>query len=347
MDGILPNSKNMVKKLYLLGGGDFVWELLTWATNEGIKTTAITNQAQAQKQISATGLSFQDSLNQQHIPAVFTDHAEEIKRDDSYTAEECLYISYGAPWILTKDILTNTFHGRLLNIHGTRLPKDRGGNIFTWQILSGLRTGMCLIHQMTEQIDQGPVIAWDEFIYPASCRIPADYISYYESRNLSFLKEFIKKEEFSLAPTFAQPEYLSTYWPRVLANVHGWINWELEATDTEKFICAFDKPYGGARCRWNNQVVIIRDTYSQTSDGKTHPFQHGLVYRNNGKWLNVCTKGGELLICDIRDEKGNDLLSKIKPGDRLYTLPEDIISTFQRVVKQKDGLVTKKIDHHR
>ncbi len=337
----------MINKLFVLGGGDFVLELLTWATGEGIQATAITNHTQSGKLIEATGLPFDKSLQLKKIPLIIADKAEDIQLDNQTATDECMFLSYGAPWILSNDVIQNTFYGNLLNIHGTRLPKDRGGNIFTWQILSGQKTGMCLVHQMTEKIDEGPVVAWNEFIYPAFCRIPVDFISHYEKMNLHFIKEFIQNGDTSPNKHSSQPEYLSSYWPRVLAPVHGWINWELEASDIEKTICAFDKPYGGARCRWNNQVVILRDTYSQAADGRTHPFQHGLVYRNNSKWINVCVKGGELLICDIRDENGNDLLPKIKPGDRFYSLPEDIISTYQRVVKQKDGFITKKIDHQK
>ena len=90
--------------------------------------------------------------------------------------------------------------------------------------------------------------------------------------------------------------------------------------------------------------MIIRETYSQAADGYSHPFQHGIVYRNNGNWLCVAVKDGELLICDIKDEEGNNLISSVKVGDRLYTLPGDKISTLQRVIKTQTGLVTKPIN---
>jgi hypothetical protein len=88
-------------------------------------------------------------------------------------------------------------------------------------------------------------------------------------------------------------------------------------------------------------IVLIKDTWAQATDGYTHPFQNGLVYRNNNKWINVAANGGELLICRITDLDGNDILPQFKTGDRLYTLPTDLTQSYQRVVKTKQGLIPK------
>lgn len=326
----------MIKQLYLLGAGEFVWNILKWAKAEGITGIAITDHNQGSKTINATGKSFISSLADYQIDCMVVEKAEDIAIPTP--SDTNLYISYGAPWIIPQSVIAKTFQNRLLNIHGTRLPRERGGTIFSWQILTGQRTGMCLIHQMTEKIDEGPIIAWDEFIYPPHCKIPADYIHYYEEQNARFIKSFIQQYNGINTMSAGQPEYLSTYWPRLMANVHGWINWENTALEIERHICAFDEPYGGARCRWNNQEIILRNTHSQAADGYTHPFQRGLIYRNNGKWINVASKEGELLICSVQDLQGNNIIHKLKPGERLYCLPEDQVTAYQRVKKTKTGL---------
>jgi len=38
-------------------------------------------------------------------------------------------ISVGASWILTKEQIEGK---NIYNLHGTRLPRDRGGTIFSW-----------------------------------------------------------------------------------------------------------------------------------------------------------------------------------------------------------------------
>ncbi|MFN0214461.1 MAG: formyltransferase family protein [Saprospiraceae bacterium] len=251
-----------------------------------------------------------------------------------------LPISIGAPWFFSPDFLEKRMGGLLLNLHGTHLPRSRGGTMFSWQILSGQRTGICLLHQMTERLDAGPVIDHEEFIYPAYCRKPIDFIHYYEEKNLAFLKRFLPNwvNNVFKMPLEAQSEYLSTYWPRLRAELHGWLDWNWPFIELERFICAFDEPYGGARCRWRAQEIIVRDAWAQSLDGHTHPFQWGLVTRNNGQWLNVAAQGGEILICSVQDSNGRDLLPLIKPGDRLYSSPGDLENALHRVVKTNKGL---------
>ncbi len=258
--------------------------------------------------------------------------------------ERTLAISIGAPWFFDKVFLEESMGGKMLNLHGTHLPRSRGGTLFSWQIMSGQRTGMCLLHQMTEALDAGEIIDFEEFIYPAHCRKPVDFIQYYEVKNIAFLKHFLAKWGAGAIglPLAAQPEYLSTYWPRLRADVHGWLDWSWPSTELERFICAFDEPYGGARCRWRGQEIIIRDAWAQSLDGHTHPFQWGLVTRNNGQWLNVAAQGGELLLCSVSDQDGLDLLPLIKPGDRLFSSPTDLEKALQRVVKTAEGLKIQK-----
>ena len=180
----------------------------------------------------------------------------------------------------------------------------------------------------------------EEFIYPAHCRKPVDFIQVYEEKNTAFLKNFLPKwvRNEDGTPLAAQPEYLSTYWPRLRADVHGWLDWNWPATELERFICAFDEPYSGARCRWRGQEIILRDAWAQSLDGHTHPFQWGIVTRNNGQWLNVAAQGGELLLRTVHDLNGLDRLPSIRPGDRLCSSAADLEKAQQRVVKTAKGL---------
>lgn len=333
----------MIKHLFVLGSGEVPFQILKWGKAQKINTTSITDGGGAKKQVLSAGKTYKESLSEEKIPCLITDNPDNLDlRSLKLTKQETLFISIGAPWIISEKAITNVFLDRIVNLHGTYLPRYRGGVLFSWNILTGQRTGICLLHKLTEKVDQGPILGMEEFIFPSSCRKPCDYMSYYEGKSFEFLKEFIQHYNNSDVNLIAQPEYFSSYWPRLKAEVHGWLDWTWDFHEIERLICAFDAPYGGARCKWRNKTVIVREAWAQSTDGYTHPFQHGLVYRNNGKWLNVAAKGGELLICSIRDEKGNDLLSSIKVGDRLYTLPENISQTTQRVIKSTSGLVVQK-----
>ena len=101
---------------------------------------------------------------------------------------------------------------------------------------------------------------------------------------------------------------------------HGWIDWSWPASDIEKFILAFDDPHPGARTFWRNEIVVLRNCQLHVGEIGHHPFQTGLIIRNNRKWLTVAL-GGEhcLLVSDARDENGRDLIPHIKEGDRFFT----------------------------
>jgi methionyl-tRNA formyltransferase len=252
-----------------------------------------------------------------------------------------LLISVGAPWIIKRTFIESA-KNQIFNLHGTHLPKERGGNIFSWLILNERKVGICAVHRLTPELDTGEIIAWSEFLYSASCRLPKDYITYYEEKNISFLKKFIADYFDNKYPVndsnTQQPEYLSTYLPRLRADVNGWIDWSWPCRELENFICAFDEPYGGAHTEWRGKIVILRDAYSQKTEGYTHPFQHGIVIRKNPEWIVISACGGELLITSITDETGADIYPAVKIGDRFATNPSRLYDARKRIIKTSKGL---------
>ncbi len=113
--------------------------------------------------------------------------------------------------------------------------------------------------------------------------------------------------------------YSSTYYPRLHTPTHGWIDWSWPASDIDRFILAFDE-LPGRKDLWGNETVVLRDCQLHVGEIGHHPFQTGLVVRNNGKWLTVALEGDCcLLVSEARDESGRDLIPHIKEGDRLFT----------------------------
>lgn len=327
--------------ILFLGANNFVVNVAHLLKKSDHQITVISNEIQFNKK-TTNGVSVRDELTYLQVKNIVINKLNDFKTNSVPTTNDTIVISFGAPWILSRQIIEDIFNNKIINIHGTHLPKYRGGTLFSWQILTGQRTGMCLLHQLTPEIDAGPILAFKEFIYPAYCRKPIDFIEEYEKKNTIFLLEFIDNWSGWPKTLHAQPEYLSTYWPRLLANVHGWIDWNWGNQDLERFILAFDEPYGGAKTRWENQVVIVRDVIAQHTEGFHHPFQYGHVIRKNDSWITIAVQGGELLIQDIKSEQGQCLLDKINVGDQLYSLASDLDATHKRVVKGQSGLTTKK-----
>ena len=108
--------------------------------------------------------------------------------------------------------------------------------------------------------------------------------------------------------------------------------------DLEKFICAFDEPYAGAKCLWKGITVTIKKVCVDFSDQNFHPYQVGIVYRKNKNWLCVCANGGSLIIEKINDKNGLSILKDIKEGDRLITNTNAIQSRLNRVIYTPKGI---------
>lgn len=268
------------------------------------------------------GSRFSDVTALAGVHGIIADDPREAAVLEAVAGPSTVAVSVGAPWFFDEEYIEGPLGGRGLNLHGTRLPKDRGAAIFSWTILRGQRTGLCLLHRLAARLDGGTVIRFQEFLYPASCRTPGQHMAVYDDRNADFLVSFLAEIAETGLPLGADgvvPDYLSSYWPRLDARLNGWLDWDLPLVDAERFVCAFDEPYGGARTYFGDTAVVLRGAWAQSVDGHTHPYQRGIVFRKNADWITVAANGGELLIEHVTDLDGNDVASQIKVGDRLHT----------------------------
>ena len=128
-----------------------------------------------------------------------------------------------------------------------------------------------------------------------------------------------------------QPEYLSTYWPRLDTATHGWIDWRWDAALLERFVCAFDEPYGGAQTLLKGRTVRLKQAFANREDQTFHPFQSGIVYRANKRWLCIAVEGGSIVVEDLRDEKGDSVLAEVRAGDAFATPPTKLQALRKRV----------------
>lgn len=335
-----PNiSLGPIKGIVLLGGGKLLRLILIWAKLQNFKIKVITSTRHATH--VSEGLTLIDFLNDQKIKYIVVD---EISDSSVYSftrdTDNFFYLSLGAPWIFKRKLILDLFNNRLFNLHGARLPQNRGGGSFSWQIMMGNRFGYCVLHRIDEGIDTGDIVAYDEFIYPPAARVPKDYEDVYNIKNLHFIVNFIEsygKHTKMLYP-IRQLEWNSTYWPRLNTELNGYIDWSLEANEIERFICAFDDPHKGASTFLNKKRVFFKSAFISTQDGCFHSYQNGLVYRVSNKWICVALKKYNLVIQKINDENDNDILSDIKVGDRFYTPHTFIDGSISRPVYTPSGL---------
>jgi methionyl-tRNA formyltransferase len=330
-----------IRRVLLLGGGPLLLQLAERGRAIGLAVDVITSPRHAGEVIDGQPLT--DALAKIGIRA--TEVSEFDQPDTARLIGDMagtLALSIGAAWIFRQDKIDAWFGGKLFNLHGTRLPQNRGGGGYSWQILMGDRFGFCQIHVVDGGVDTGPILATEEFIFPPRCRVPRDFAEHATERNLHFVGDLLQTlkggaQEFTLQ---SQPEYLSSYWPRLHTPTHAWIDWRWQAPFIERFICAFDEPYSGAQTEWNGQVVRLKQAFVNHEDGRFHPFQAGLVYRKNPRWLCIAGDGGSIIVEEVRDENGNDLLPRIRLGDAFATPPERLADHTKRV--QFDALGLKR-----
>lgn len=258
-----------------------------------------------------------------------------------------LIISAGAPWIFTSAFLAPFEPQGIFNIHGTPLPYDRGGTIVSWLILNKKRMGNAIIHKIVKDPDAGPVLMNNEFIYPSSCNYPIDYLNEYNAQQELLVTELCIKwslGEIDLSQTSEQPNYLSSYWPRLNATFNAQIDWNWPGEDIELFIRAFDEPYAGAQALWRGKTIWLKKAFFQ-KDANYHPFQWGLVYRcrelQNTSYMAIAVNGGTLYVETCLDDDKNNLMNKIKEGDRFYNIDENLTSSKQRTIKTNTGFGTQ------
>lgn len=285
----------------------------------GRNVLVVTSPRHSQEVVSSQGHNLDQFLVEHALAHFVSDDINADRRVISRITTNTLGLSFGAAWIFRKSFI-DRFKGRLLNLHGTRLPQDRGGGGFSWRILSDNRLGCCLIHRVDLGVDTGPIIKYREFLYPSWCRIPRDYQEVNVQENRKFLDEFFREvgngEEFKCVE---QVGYLSTYWPRMSTEHHGYLNWNWSLRQIERFVCAFDEPYKGASTFINGKRVFLKSCFMDFSQGGFHPFQKGMIYRKSASVLFVATEDGTLVVGSVKDESGSDIMGETKVGDRFYT----------------------------
>ena len=233
---------------------------------------------------------------------------------------ETIFISLGARWIFNKKII-NFFQKRIFNFHRSRLPFDAGGGGFSWRIMNNDRIDNQLVHKITEEIDEGPILMSDAEIIPYEFRLPAQIEKFSSNRFYSFYKKFILKviNDENLSEQ-QQPKTIGSYYPRLNTKENGWIDWNYNAYDLVNFINAFEDPYMGASTFCNSKRVFIKGVQVHGGEISTHPYLTGLVTRVDKNWLIVSTKSHYSIIIEkVLSENQVNIIKQVKVGDRFFT----------------------------
>ncbi len=328
------------KRIILLGSGDLMIKIYNWLSNKNINAMIITSPRQLNDK-SGFDINFKNQLIKDNVKyEVFEDISsiESSKKIKDFKPD--LSISFGAAWIFNKKNIKNLFKNKLLNFHSTRLPTNRGCLNYSWQILTANKIGTLIIHEVDDRLDTGDILFFDEFLYSNKAKIPIDYHKEFNKYAFNFFVDFfINLKKKKLIKKFSQLDYLSSYNPRINTEVNGWIDWNMDASQLDKFISAFDDPYKGAHTFLNDKKVYIKKSSVNFQDQIFHSFNRGIVYRNNLKWICIASKNGNLIIEEVLDINGKNILKDIKEGDRFQTPTNLSDKSLYRVKYNSKGLI--------
>ncbi|MCB0320796.1 MAG: hypothetical protein KDD60_07700 [Bdellovibrionales bacterium] len=340
-----PIKLGPLTSVTIFGGYAIAFDCALWLERQGVTVRLITAPRQAAEIVQGT-TTFLEMLQGSTLSFEVVEDIQSFCRQNDTTkySPSDLAISIGAAWIFSNELITKHFSGHILNSHGYALPQNRGGAGISWQILRRNRLGYCLVHCLEAGVDTGAILAYEEFLYPPHCKRPSEYAAVYNKENTEFLCTFFQKligasEDLT---ELTQPEYLSSYWPRLNTDLHSWIDWSMNVGDLDAFISAFDEPYSGAQTVLGDQEVRLKKSHFDFHQSTFHPFQSGMVFRNNAKWICVAAPGGTLIVEDVFSGTGERITHKIRPGDRFYTPSSKLDEAKSlRVSYTANGPVTK------
>ncbi|MDD5005731.1 MAG: hypothetical protein PHS93_04430 [Candidatus Omnitrophica bacterium] len=273
------------------------------------------------------GKLLREFLDENNIKFFSEDNINKSKLIDGYIDKSALGIAFGASWVFEKKFVRK-FHKPLLDFMGIDLPRYRGGAHYSWQILFNNKKGCCnlqIIEGGEDKFHKGPIIKRKIFTFDRHCCIPIDYFNQAVPIERDFIVEFLNQVKYG--KEFKKNmlnEKESTYYPFLHTLINGWINWNWNALEITKFICAFDEPYRGASTRINNKRVFLKKVFLEKRDKDIHPFSAGIVVHKDKKFIRVLAKEGTLRVEKVIDENNNDLMKNIKLGDRFYSLTQDL-----------------------
>ena len=194
-----------------------------------------------------------------------------------------LFILAGFPYIFPKKLISVPKYG-VINLHGGKLPKYRGGSPLSWQIINNEKKIGLSVIKINEKIDEGEIIIEKSFknlktdtileaqkkSFKIFVKLTSDAIKILEKRKK------LKKQKKSNSYFFQRSDKDSK------------IDWKTNAEDVYNFIRAISYPYKGAYTYFlKNKIRIIKSKISQNYPKN---IKVGDFFRDSNKSLYVKCK---------------------------------------------------------
>lgn len=239
------------------------------------------------------------------------------KKLDKIDLKNSIVLSAGSPWIFNENLIKK-FGKRFYNVHQSPLPSMKG-SVAPYIIMYDIRSFQTCLHKVTVGIDSGKIIYRKNIFISSSLKTPKEINDYLQKKNREMVKEFLSDFEKKIKfKEETQNKFFSSYNIRLLSDINGWIDWNYNVDDLDRFIRSFGDPYKGARTFINNKQVNIKFVEKSKQDSARHPDEVGRVLRKFEDHIIVSVYGGSIYIKELFWRNQN-IINKIKSGDKFYT----------------------------
>ncbi len=287
----MKNNSNNTYKLILIGGNRLnedgpITKIYNLAKINKIKTLLIVDNDHYNKLCKKKKLKF--VLKDLNINYQVWKNLN-IKKIQKISNSNTIVLLLNCTWKIKADFILN-FKNRIFNYHAASLPELRGAANITWKILMKDQSKFNInIHHVTENYDDGRIILDSKFkLISNSIKSPHEYLKIIQKKEIFIFRKFIKFISSNKFPKGKiQDDKKSFYWPRLNSSKDAKINWAWSTEDVILFIKAFSYPFDGAYSKLYNYKIIIYDGVITNEKFKFHPYQNGLIYRIDKKFIFI------------------------------------------------------------
>ncbi len=317
-----------LSRLIIVGMGDVACRAVEFCTSNDIEVAVVSGPRF--RDLPSVDPDFGTCYERMRHLGVEIDEVADIGDGylSKYKCDDCAVFSVASPFTFDRDTI-DQFDGVVFNDHGAHLPHGKGGGGFSWRILENDREGVVLIHLVTTEVDAGPIVYREPFVFPDACRKPLDFMEFQYRKSVPGLEDFLARlrdnAEFTPVP---QDDYFGSFMPRLHTASQAFIDWSWEAGEIRSFVLAFSEPYEGAKTFVQKQLVYVRDCYVDQRITHGHPFTRGIIFNITEEGLRVACRGGTLVITEFEVAEGTTL----DPGDRLHTPASRLEAAFEGLV---------------
>jgi len=206
-----------------------------------------------------------------------------------------LCIVVGWYWFISKNVVNSVAQG-FLGIHGSLLPKYRGGSPLVWAIINGERNVGVTLFSFIDGVDDGPIwdqriveVHSDEYIDEILRKIEKATTDIFQKNYLLILNGMIKPEP--------QNEEEATYCAQRIPD-DGLIDWNKPAEDIFNFIRAQSHPYPGSFTLFNGEPLKILKADVADMDYFGIPGQVGKI-SNEGVYV-ICGDNKPIILKEVQ-----------------------------------------------